>query len=198
VAEAGLAAHQKKVRRLKAHLVFIDESGYLMLPHVAKTWGLRGRTPIHYHRARHRQKVSAIVALTVSPRRRRLGLLFRTHLNTAIDQHRVLGFLKLLMRQVRGPLVVVWDNINTHKSKLIKNYAATRRRLHLEHLPPYAPELNPVEWVFEHGQCHELANHGLDDLDELRRRVRRHGTRLNRRPEKLRSCVRSAHLPLRI
>jgi hypothetical protein len=52
--------------------------------------------------------------------------------------------------------------------------------------------------VWENGQCHELANHALDDVLELRRRVRRHGRRVGHRQDKLRSFVRCSHLPLRL
>ena len=189
------------MKRLGAYLVFIDESGYLMMPHVAKTWGLRGQTPVFRHRARHRQKVSCICAVTVSPKRRRLGLVFRTHLNTAIDQVRVLSFVRQLLRHLPAsrPVVIVWDNIMTHKAAALMRYQQRhRRRLHLENLPPYAPELNPVEWVWENGQCHELANHGLDDVLALQRSVRRHGRRAGRSQDKLRSFVRCSHLPLRL
>lgn len=176
----------------------MDESGHSLLPHVARTWGLCGQTPVLHCRGRHRHKVSTIVALTLSPKARKGGLLFRSYLNSAIDQHRVLTFIKQLLRQVRGPIVLVWDNLNTHKTKLLRTYLRSHRRLHLEYLPPYAPELNPVEWFFEHATCHELANHGLSDIQELHQRVRRHARRLREDPDKIRSFFRSANLPWRI
>jgi putative transposase len=168
------------------------------MPHVAKTWGLRGQTPVLDCRGRHRQKVSAVAALSLSPARRRVGLYLRAWENKAVDAGRCVAFLKHLLRHLRGPVVLVWDNLNTHRSKAVRELARASGRLHLEHLPAYAPELNPVEWFFEQAKCHELANHGLDDLAELHARVRRHARRLARDPDKLRSFIRCAHLPLRL
>lgn len=194
----GVAADQKKVRTLKATLIFLDETGFSLMPHVAKTWGLVGKTPVLKCRGRHRQRISAIVAVTVSPKARRLGLLFRTHLNSAIDQHRVLGFIKDLMTHRRGPIVLVMDNINTHKSKLLKAYLNQHPRLHVHYLPPYAPELNPTEWHFEDAKCHELANHGLLEINELRKRVQSHIRKTSANPKKIRGYLQSAKLPWRI
>jgi putative transposase len=199
VAGARLAARQKKVARLKARLAFVDESGHLMTPFVAKTWGLRGRTPVLPHRARHHQKVSVVGAVTLSPGRRRCGLYFNTHLNASVNDRKVAAFLRDLLRHLRrGHVVVVWDRINSHRSKFLRDWVARRPRLHVELLPPYAPELNPVEWFWEDADCHELANHGIDDLLELRRRVQRHGRRTRNRQHKLRGFIRSAHLPMRL
>lgn len=169
-----------------------------MMPYVAKTWSPIGRTPILKHRARHRQKISTIAAVTVSPKRRRLALFFRTHENASINDRKVVQFLRGLLRQVRGPLFVIWDRINSHRSRYVNRFLAAHRRLHVEFLPPYAPELNPVERFWEHGKCHELANHGLDELSELRRRVRRTGRRAARDQKRLRGFIHGCGLPLQL
>jgi hypothetical protein len=68
-----VAANKKKAARLGAHIVFADESGFLLLPHVAKTWAPVGQTPIHRHVYR-RDKISVISGISVSPKRQRLNL----------------------------------------------------------------------------------------------------------------------------
>ena len=68
-----MAADKKKAARLGAHIVFADESGFLLIPHVAKTWAPVGQTPIHRHVYR-RDKISVISGISVSPKRQRLNL----------------------------------------------------------------------------------------------------------------------------
>lgn len=195
---AGLATNKKKARRQHAHIVFIDESGYLMMPHVARTWGRRGVTPILNHRGRHREKVSAIAALSISPQRNHVGMYFKTFVNAAINQDGVIAFLRQLLRHLRGPVIIIWDNINTHRSKLVRAYLLKRRRVSVEFLPPYAPELNVVEYRWEFDKCHELANHGIERVDELHARILESNERMKQDQARLRSFIRSAPLPIRI
>jgi putative transposase len=183
---------------LNAHLVFLDESGFLMMPHVAKTWGRRGCTPLLYHRARHRQRISAIAALSLSPAHRNVGLFLQTTRQRGIDQQRILGFLRPLLRHLRGSVVLIWDNINTHRSAAVRKWIEKHPRLHVEFFPTYAPELNPVEWYWNDGKCHTLANHGLDQIEDLERRVVLHARRTARNQSKLRSLITSGQLPLRL
>src|SRR5215469_17449636 len=65
----------KKAARLGAHIVFADESGFLLIPNVAKTWAPIGETPIPRHPCR-RDKVAVISGLSVRPIQQRLNLLF--------------------------------------------------------------------------------------------------------------------------
>jgi predicted metal-dependent enzyme (double-stranded beta helix superfamily) len=68
VETARVAAHEKKAARLGAHIVFCDESGFLLIPHVVKTWAPVGQTPIHRHVCRRRDKISVISGISVSPK----------------------------------------------------------------------------------------------------------------------------------
>src|SRR3989454_6171902 len=99
-------------QRLNAYLVFLDESGFLLLPTVRRTWAPRGETPLLRHRYR-RDKVSAISALTVSPRRHRYGLYAHFHCDN-ISQVEVALFLRLLLRHLAGPIIVLWDGGAIH------------------------------------------------------------------------------------
>jgi transposase len=162
-----LAADQKKARRINATIAFIDESGLFLTPLVHRTWALRGQRPQLTHRARHLRKVSAIGAITISPRQRRLGAYIELHSDCSIRQEQVLDFVRQLRRHVRGPLILIWDNLQAHRSKLIKQYAQQRSDVFLEYLPSYAPELNPVESIWSHSKCHRLANYCPNDVEEL-------------------------------
>ena len=145
-------------------MVFLDESGFLLIPNVRRTWAPRGKTPVLYHRYR-REKISAISAVTVSPRRQRLGLYVHFH-RSNITQTEVAIFLRDLLRHLHGPVVLVWDGGSIHKGDDVKRVLGRHARLHCEPFPSYAPELNPDEWVWRHLK-HELADGRPDNLDEL-------------------------------
>ena len=84
----------------------------MMIPSVRRTWAPVGQTPIvrHYYR---RDRISVIGGLSVSPKRRRLGLYFRMHPKN-ISQEEVYDFLWYLMRHLRGHVIVVWDGASIH------------------------------------------------------------------------------------
>lgn len=159
-----LAPDKKNALRLGAHIVFIDESGFLLIPPVRRTWGPRGQTPVIRHH-QSRQRISIISGLSISPKRKRLGLYYALH-EKNIQQTEVRDFLRHLLKHLRGPVIVVWDNARTHKGALIRKICSRVKRLHLEALPPYAPELNPDEGVWSQAK-NTLANGRPDTVDEL-------------------------------
>jgi transposase len=187
-----LDRRQKKVRRLKAHLAFLDESGFLLIPNVRRTWAPRGQTPILWHRYRH-DRISAISAVTVSFRRQHIGLYFHLHREN-ISQVEVVLFLLYLLRQIRGPIVLLWDGGGIHTGELTRAFLDRHPRLHVETFPAYAPELNPDERVWGHCKA-ALANGRPDNLDELMATLERLSNKARQRPPLLRSFVTGSDLP---
>src|ERR1700740_3530716 len=110
--EKGLAPGKKNAARLGAHIVFADESGFLLIPNVVRTWAPQGQTPIHRHRQGRRDKISVISGISVSPRQHRLGLYYLLFYDN-IGQQEVCIFLRELLRHLRSPLVVLLDNSST-------------------------------------------------------------------------------------
>jgi hypothetical protein len=168
VARRGLAARQKKAAAEGAHLVLIDEAGLFLNPLVRRTWAPAGCTPVLQSWGRHRDKVSVIGAVTVSPAARRLGFYFATDPADFFNAGRVVGFLRDLLRHLRGRVIVVWDGGSNHKGPLVRAFLRRNRRLRLERLPAYAPDLNPVEAVWSWLKYGRLANfvpEGVHDLD---------------------------------
>jgi transposase len=71
----------------------------------------------------------------------------------------VIEFLTHLLRHLPGRLLVIWDGLPAHRSRLVQHWVAGQRaRLELERLPAYAPELNPVEYLWGYWKQHELPN----------------------------------------
>jgi transposase len=188
-----VAACKKNAARLGAHIVFVDESGFALLPSVLKTWAPRGETPIVRHRFR-RLRLSAISGVSVSPLRRRVGL-YALLGEASIGHVEVLHFLRELLRHLRGRLVVLWDNAQIHKGEVIRSFLSRHPRLRLEAFPPYAPELNPDEGVWNYCK-HYLANGRPDDLDELASDVSRQFRKLRASQNRLRALIRQSELPL--
>jgi transposase len=196
VAIAQLAESEKNARNEGAHLVLIDESGAFLSPLVRRTLAPRGRTPILKVPGRKRQKVSLIAALSIAPRRRRLGLYFHDYSDRHITQHEAAAFLRDLLYHLRGPVHVVWDRGNTHKGEAIRKVLKDYPRLRLHWLPPYAPELNPVEFVWNHIKYGRTANFTPKDLAELEARVDNLMKEAKHDRERLESFFKAAKLDL--
>jgi transposase len=197
---SGLQAspHQSLLAaRLSATIVFIDESGMLMAPLVRRSWSLRGHTPVLRQRGQHYQKVSAIAALCIPPTRDRLALYFRLHAAANVNTERALDFLQHLQRQLTTPIVLVWDSFQAHKGELIKQ-CVLPGSAHLEYLPPYAPELNPVEYLWSWLKTNPLANDPIVDLNILAYRTRSAARSVQRRQDLLQGFIRHTGLPLRL
>jgi transposase len=164
-----VAPHQKKVEADHAHLVLIDETGLLLNPLARRTWARRGQTPVIGGDGGHRKKVSVIGAVSVSPAARHLGLYFATLADGFFTAEAVVEFLRDLLKHLRGKVVVVWDGGGNHKGPAIRDFLRRNKRLTLERLPAYAPDLNPVEAVWswlKYGQLANFVPDGVDDLDD--------------------------------
>ena len=101
----------------------------------------------------------------------------------AINKERVLEFLEHLLRHVPGKLLILWDRLNAHRSALVRDFIATQKaRITVEWLPPYAPELSPVEYLWGHLKHHELPNFCPRDAWQLCEGARNALRRIRRRP----------------
>jgi transposase len=127
-----------------------------------------GQPPVLDADGGHRDKVSVIGGVSVSPADQRLGFYFATEPGGFFTAEKVIGYLRNLLRHLRGRVIVVWDRGGNHKGPLIRKFLAKNRRLRLEMLPPWAPDHNPVEAVWSWLKYGELANFtpaGIDPLD---------------------------------
>jgi len=188
-----VASCKKNAARLGAHLVFADESGFLLAPLVVRTWAPQGSTPLLHHRQGRRDKVSVISGISVSPRRQHLGLYYLLFFDN-IGQEEVTLFLRELLRHLRGPVFVLLDNSSTHHGAPLQELLARHPRLHIQHFPAYAPELNPDEGVWSLAK-RDLANGCPLDRDQLLNHVIRSINSVRNSPAKLRGCILESELP---
>jgi len=145
-----------------------------MAPLVRRTWAPRGQPPdlVQFGAAGPREKVSVAAALWLSPRRDRLGLYSRTLVNGYFDNWSVAAFLEVMLQELPGRFVVVWDGGPMHKGDPIHQLTGLfADRLCLEPLPPWAPELNPVEPLWAWLKYDRLCNYAAHTVAELDGRV---------------------------
>jgi len=154
LAPLPVASDKRVARRLKAWICFADECGQTLRAGKATTWAPRGHTPIVSVTAAGGARVSVAGLVCYRPGRRS-RLIYRTMLHRGRKGEpkgfREADFARLLdaaHQQLGGPIVVVWDGLNTHKSTLMRTLIATRPWLRVYRLPAYAPELNPAEKVW--------------------------------------------------
>jgi transposase len=188
-----LAAYKKKAKRLKAHLVFIDESGFQLVPSIARTWAPRGQTPLLRCAVRW-TKISAISAISVSPLRNKISLYARFLKGKTIHSEDVARFLKQLLKHLRGPVFVLWDGINQHRGPAVRAFLKRHQRLLVHRFPGYAPDLNPDEFVWNHLK-RALANSAPEDLKHLKRLIHTPLQRLRQNKKLLWSCIHASELP---
>ena len=171
-------------RNAKADVYFLDESSIRTDYHSGTTWAPRGKTPI-VRSAAKRDKVNMISAIT--PRGEMRFMVFTGKMNAP----QFIEFLgRLLIKAVR-PVFLIVDGHPVHKSKAVKAWLAgansESERLRLFFLPPYSPELNPDELVWNHVKNHGVGRAAYAADKSLRRLVYRRLFSLQRRPAIIRS-----------
>lgn len=187
-----LAPCKKNATRLAAHLVFIDESGFLLIPSVRKTWSPVGQTPIFHHRDRH-DRISAISGIAVSPKRFRCTLYCQLYQDN-LQGEEVATFLRHLLHQIHGHLIVLLDNGTIHRGDPVQELLTRTSRLHLEPFPSHAPELNPDEGVWNHLK-RTLANGRPDTQAQLMDVLSDEICLLAASQSLLRGCIQQSELP---
>jgi len=178
-----VAGGKKNARRRGAWLVFEDESGVSERPAVRRTWAPRGETPVLTHAVNWKQ-LSVATALAFRWDGQRSRLYFQTRPGS-YSGPRLLPVVRALKRHFRSaPVILIWDRLPAHRSRALGAYLLQQRRwLSLEWLPGYAPELNPVEYVWGNLKGQELANLCAADLGEAGRAVHTGMTRIRRQPQ---------------
>jgi transposase len=180
-----VAFPQKGALKEGRTIVFADQSGFYLLPGVVRTYAPVGQTPVLHERLT-RDHLSAMSAITLE------GKLYIKEQDRAFKGEDVVRFLKHLMRQIPGKLLLIWDGSPIHRSQAVKDFLSSgaSRRLKLEQLPGYAPELNPDEGIWKHLKCVELKNLCCESLSELKIELRKAKERLRHKRDVILGCIR--------
>jgi transposase len=176
-----IAARQGRI------IVFIDESGLSERPCRARTWAPRGQTPVLQYSFSWKQL--SVIAGTSFWR-----FYFRLFAGT-IRTPQVIEFLKALKATIGKKLLIIWDRLQAHRSRLVREYVeAQRGAISLEFLPAYAPELNPVECIWGYLKHHAMPNYCARDLGDLAQRASRNLRSMQRRTTLVRAFWKQAEL----
>jgi transposase len=104
-------------------------------------------------------------------------------------------FLRDIHAHLRRPIILICDRLSAHRSAVRKLLAEGTRWLHVEWLPAYAPELDPVEDVWNQSKYGKLANVVPEDIEDLRRSLENVLETFRHEPNRLHSFFQAAHLP---
>jgi transposase len=170
---------KKLIKKHKAIAYFEDEANISLVPVVAKTWGPIGKI-IKKKVSGNRGSISVISAISKDGR-----LLFNVHDNNkrynAADIIRFLS--QMLIHHPRRHLVVVMDQAPCHKAKLVKEYVAKQKRLHIFYLPARSPEFNPDEKLWFHLKNKELKSHQASNTKDLKKLVTKKLNKIKKKVE---------------
>jgi transposase len=174
-------ALQRRARKHKATIFFLDEAGFSSEPNLGRTYGLKGQTPV-VKTSGQRQKLNAISAISSKG-----GFWSKTYTG-ALNAPRFVQFLKDFRRGGRGKVFLVVDGHPSHRANVVKNYVGQcAGQLELHFLPPYAPDLNPDEFVWQYTKTNGLAKKPLKQGQSLKHRVEKDLASLKSKPALIRS-----------
>jgi DDE superfamily endonuclease len=175
----------------------MDESGSLMAPLVRRSRASRGHPPQQEQKAGHREKVSVAAALWLTPRRDRLGLAYQTLVNGYFTNVEVAEFADAAVQGLVGPVIMLWDGGTMHKGGPIREVVEqSRGRLDIEPMPPHAPELMPVEFLWRWLKYDRLCNFAPWDALHLNGAVVRELDPIREDQQLLRGFFHQSDLPL--
>ena len=189
-----MAPGQEEARDRGWSIALIDESGFMLQPVVRRTWAPKGQTPIQYSWDRP-DRLPVIPAINFSPLHRRLGLYFQID-DQDVNFEKVMAFITLLHQHLRRKFILVLDRYSAHRKAVRLLQSKHPDWFEVAWLPAYAPDLNPVEMLWNHTKYADLANFIPQDIDDLHQAVAH--SMENTRPKRhlIRSFFRYAKLDL--
>jgi transposase len=173
-------------------LVFVDESGFYLLPSVVRTYGPQGKTPVVDMKLT-RDHLSVMAGLTPA------GKLYTLVRREALSSSESVVFLKHVLVQTGKKLLVIWDGSPIHRWGAVREFLAEEgaKRIHLEAMPGYAPDLSPLDQgCWHHLKNVEMVNLSCLDMEELHLEFDLAVGRLRQKPHLIQSFFAAAGLSL--
>jgi transposase len=138
---------REEARRKGAVIFFVDEAAIRSDSHRGTTWGKVGETPVVLDSG---ERFGIRLISAVSPR----GDMRFASFEGRMTSQRFIEFLQKLRRDVGRPIIVIADNASYHTGQKVEDYCLeSDGEVTVHNLPPYAPELNPDEQVWNHAKA---------------------------------------------
>src|SRR5437016_4759776 len=172
---------RKRAKRLAAKIFFLDEAGFQSDPPLGRTYGLKGQTPV-VRTSGQRQSLNVISAVNAR------GEFWAVSYPGKLNAEAFVAFLQNFVDSQRGKVFLVVDGHPAHKAKIVKAYLKRLQgRLELHFLPPYAPDLNPDEFVWSYMKSNGVSKKPLKQNESLTKRVEEDLNKIKRDPGLVRS-----------
>lgn len=178
---------KQRAKRLGAKIFFLDEAGFQSDPSLGRTYGLKGQTPV-VPTSGQRQSLNVISAINAR------GEFWAASYTGKFNAESFVVFLQNFMQGRAHKVFLVVDGHPAHKAKLVKNYVQSLQgRLELHFLPPYAPDLNPDEFVWSHMKTNGVSKKPLKQNESLQERIEEDLNKIGNNRELVRSffCAKS-------
>ena len=171
-----------------AWICFEDEAGQNLRPPRARTWARRGHTPVVTVSGKGSGRVSVAGLVCLKPgARSHLFYRIRVHRGRkgerrSMSEADYAGLITAAHHQLHAPVILIWDNLNTHISAAMRGFTESHRDwLTVVQLPSYAPDLNPAEGAWANMK-NGLGNLAASSVGQLAAIVRNRLKRIQYRP----------------
>jgi len=172
---------KRRAKRLGAKIFFLDEAGFQSDPPLGRTYGLKGHTPV-VETSGQRQSINVISAVNAR------GEFWAATYTGKLDTDSFLAFLENFMAGRSDKVFLVVDGHPVHKANGVKTLIERMGgRLELHFLPPYAPDLNPDEFVWSYMKNNGVSKKPLRKNESLLKRVEEDLVKIHSDPQLVRS-----------
>ena len=156
---------RRKAEQCNGAVYFLDESAVRSDHHAGTTWSPKGKTPVVRTTG---ARFSLNIIGAISPQGEFRFMLYEKSMNA----QRFIEFLKRLLNDEPRPIFLIVDGHPVHRSRAVKKFVeSTQGRLELHFLPPYSPEVNPIEQVWNHAKNHRIGKQVITGPDQLKKLV---------------------------
>jgi transposase len=177
---------QAEAKRVGATIFFADEAGVRSDHHAGRTWAKKGQTPV-VSSTGARFGLNLISAVSAQGEVRFMTVEGRVNAEVFIQ------FLKRLIVGAKGPIFLIVDGHPAHRAKKTLRYVeSVQDRLRLFFQPPYSPELNPDECLWNDLKNNAVGRQAIAGPDHLKRQIVRFLRYLQRTPSRVRGYFNNA------